>query len=106
MFEDDDLKHALRRVEPPAGFDQRVLARLDQQPSRQRRTAPRFTAWVTAAGLSFASLAGVAIYQHQLEQRKGMEARDQLMLALRITGKKLDAVRTTINNEEQGQTQQ
>jgi hypothetical protein len=104
MFEDDDLKHALRRVEPPPGFDQRVLARLDQ-PSRQRRTAPRFTAWVTAAGLSFASLAGVAIYQHQLEQRKGMEARDQLMLALRITGKKLDVVRSTINTEE-GQTQQ
>jgi hypothetical protein len=104
MFEDDDLKQALRRVEPPDGFDQRVLARLE--PSRQhRRTAPRFTAWVTAAGLSFASLGGIAIYQHQLEQRKGMEARDQLMLALRITGKKLDAVRSTINNEE-GQKQQ
>jgi hypothetical protein len=106
MFEDDDLKQALRRVEPPPGFDQRVLARLDEQLSRQqRRTAPRLTAWVTAAGLSFASLGGIAIYQHQLEQRKGMQARDQLMLALRITGKKLDVVRSTINNEE-GQTQQ
>jgi hypothetical protein len=105
MFEDDDLKQALRRVEPPDGFDQRVLARLDQPSRQHRRTAPRFTAWVTAAGLSFASLGGIAIYQHQLEQRKGMEARDQLMLALRITGKKLDAVRSTINNEE-GQKQQ
>lgn len=101
MFEDDDLKRVLQRVDPAPGFDQRVLARLNA-PAKPRRQ--RFTAWAAAAGLSFASLAGIAVYQQHLEQRKGAEARDQLVLALRITGKKLDAVRNTINYE--GQTQQ
>ena len=92
MFE-DDLKLALRRVDPPVGFEGRVLARLYE---RESPRPWRFTAWAAAAGLAFASFAGVAIYQYQ-QQRRAIEARDQLLLALRVTGQKLDAVRDRIN---------
>lgn len=93
---ENDLKEALRRVDPPAGFEQRVLARLARESSASRQPS-RFTAWATAAGLAFASLGGVAIYQHQ-QQRKAEQARDQLVLALRITSQKLDIVRSRINH--------
>ncbi len=93
---ENDLKQALRQVDPPAGFEQRVLARLARESAATRQPS-RFTAWATAAGLAFASLGGVAIYQQQ-QQRRAMEARDQLLLALRVTSEKLDVVRSRINH--------
>ncbi len=96
---EDDLKAALRPVDPPEGFEQRVMARLNGDGSTVRRSFS--SAWkAAAAGLAFASVAGIAVYNHkqQQEQRRGLEARDQLILALQITGKKLDAVRTQINS--------
>jgi hypothetical protein len=90
---ENDLKDALRRVEPPAGFEQRVFARLARESSPRKR----FTTWATAAGLAFASLGGIVIYQQQQQQRKAEEAHEKLVLALRITGQKLDVIRARIN---------
>lgn len=100
---EDDLKAALRPVDPPEGFEQRVMARLDRDGERRGPVVQRSfsSAWkAAAAGLAFASVAGIAVYNHQQQeqQRRGLEARDQLILALQITGKKLDAVRTQINS--------
>ena len=93
---EDDLKQALKRVDPPAGFEQRVLARLSRRtPPRQLR---RFTVWAVAAGFALASFGGVALYRYQQQQRRAVEASDQLLLALRVTGQKLDAVRNRINH--------
>lgn len=105
---EDDLRAALRPVDPPEGFEQRVMARLDSGGGPVRRPAARaFSSWAAAAaGLAFASVAGIAVYNHQQEQRRGLEARDQLVLALQITGKKLDAVRTQINNNSNHEAQQ
>jgi hypothetical protein len=94
---ENDLKEALRQVDPPPGFEQRVLARLARESAAAHRRPSRFTAWAAAAGLAFASLGGVAIYQYQQQQR-AIKARDQLLLALRITSQKLDVVRSRINS--------
>jgi hypothetical protein len=96
---EDDLRAALRPVDPPEGFEHRVLARIEQQKSAVAVTPRRFPAWAAAAGLAFASLAGVAVYHDRQvkERERGMAARDQLVLALQITGKKLDTVRNQIN---------
>ena len=92
---EDDLKLALRRVDPPPGFERRVFARLaGASPPQQHRIA----AWAVAAGLIFASFGGVAVYQQYQQQRRALEARDQLLLALRVTGQKLDEVRNHINH--------
>lgn len=98
---ENDLKEALRQVDPPPGFEQRVLSKLADQKRLARESSvsgrpSRFTAWATAAGLAFASLGGVAIYQYQQQQR-AIKARDQLLLALRVTSQKLDVIRARIN---------
>ena len=95
---EDDLKLALRRVDPPEGFERRVLARLPGAPPPARRREHRLAAWAVAAGLIFASFGGVAVYQQYQQQRRALEARDQLLLALRVTGQKLDEVRNHINH--------
>ena len=103
MFEDDDLKQALRRVDPPAGFEHRVMARLHDAGAGVRRPERRrLTAWVAAAAMSCASIAGIAVYHQEREERarqeKAMAARDQLIQALQITSRTLDTVREQINN--------
>jgi hypothetical protein len=97
---EDDLKIALRRVDAPASLEGRVLARLraESASGAAPQRPSRFTAWAMAGGLAFASLAGIGIYRYE-QQRKAMAASEQLLLALRVTGQKLDAVRGSLNNQ-------
>lgn len=100
MFEnDDDLKAAFRRVEPPPGFEQRVLARLGEQPRPKRQAAGLgFAAWAGVAAMAMLSIGGIDAYQQEREQQRAITARDQLLLALQITGKTLDSVRDQLNS--------
>lgn len=105
MFEnDDDLKAAFRRVEPPPGFEQRVLARLGEQPRPKRQAAGLgFAAWAGVAAMAMLSIGGItayqiSAYQQEREQQRAIAARDQLLLALQITGKTLDSVRDQLNS--------
>ena len=100
---EEALREALRRQEPPEGFAERVMARIQ---SREREAAgggvaigpwgrvlagfraPRLrwvAAWVVAALL----LAGLEYRGQSLERAEGERASRQVMLALRITGSKL-----------------
>jgi hypothetical protein len=96
---DDELKAALKRREPPEGFEERVLARaqspaVGRQPSRRAWLAwltpwPR-QAWV-AAGVVAATLLVTSGVQYQ-RQRQGELAKQQVMLALEIAGSKINYV--------------
>ncbi|BDC51812.1 hypothetical protein F183_A41270 [Bryobacterales bacterium F-183] len=99
MFEnDDDLKAAFPRVEPPPGFEQRVMARLNE-PAKVRKTATfGFAAWAGVAAMAMLSVSGINAYQQEREQQRAIAARDQLLLALQITGKTLDSVRDQLNS--------
>ena len=94
------LRNSLGRVEPPAGFADRVLASLAQParlaPRRPLWTAPR---WAVAAALAVVVAGGSFFYQRQ-EQARAEAARDQLLLALRITGKQFDHLRKQVNPQE------
>jgi hypothetical protein len=91
---DDAFREALRRQEPPDGFAERVMARIQAAPE----PASFWAGWL--AGFRrprlrwAAALAGVALavgameYQRQ-RQAEGERAKDQVMLALRITSGKL-----------------
>ena len=78
-----DLKRALRRESPPAGFAGRVLQRIE----RDQRPTTRPVWWrAAAASLVLASvLGGYAIH----EKRKGERARDQLLQAMSIASEKV-----------------
>jgi hypothetical protein len=82
MSFEDDLREALRRREPPAGFAERVLARVER-PAARRRTTYRVAGWAAAAAL----VIGCGLEYRQY--REARRAREETMLALRIAGREL-----------------
>jgi hypothetical protein len=96
---EEELRRAMRRREAPLGLKQRVLAR-----SRERRRAERGRLWilqrVAASAVLAAIFGGFAAY-HQAEQhRKGEEAREQVLTAMRITNKTLNRVSTRLADKD------
>jgi hypothetical protein len=88
---DGELRHALRREEPPAGFAERVM----------RKTAPTpklsFVHWAAAAALVAAVAGGFDYIAKEKERAEGEAAKDRVVLALQIAGSKLQLVQTKIN---------
>jgi hypothetical protein len=111
-FSEDDLKRALRRKDPGPGFTQRVMARVNrmqeaqgdgQRPKNQRQGS----AWIwrlrpvlagaLAAVLLVAGGLGYQQYERVQDKRRADErnralAKQQMMLALKITNAKLNHV--------------
>jgi len=102
----DDLRRALRRVEPPAGFAERVLERAasgDTPATAARRGTARvllrgpLVRWATAAALAIAVTSGGMWYRAEQRQAQGEEARRQVLLGLRIASDKLQSVQLKVN---------
>jgi negative regulator of sigma E activity len=99
---EDKLRRALRPIEPPAGFAERVMRALPERKApapvivlaaarpAKRSAWQRFTAPAAlAASLIVAVLAGQHIAVEN-ERRAGLAASRELMQALRVTSQKLD----------------
>jgi hypothetical protein len=96
---ESELKAALRPVAPSDEFTQRLIARVTaKQPSRSNERADgrqrrRAAAWWLSASVAASLLIAVGV-QHHLQQRHeremGLEARRQVIEALRVTGQKLN----------------
>ena len=93
---EEELRKALRRVEPPAGFAERVLARTAADKGKEKAHARSWFSWLGGSGLRWATacalcaaLAASGIAYHHEERKRGEQAKAQLMLALRITSSKL-----------------
>jgi len=103
---ENQLRRALRRIEAPPGFTDRVMRALPESapqasvavvsPSRPR---PRAAVWwrlSTPAALAASFIVAIVVGQHmgtertKREQRAGLAASRELMQALRVTSKKLD----------------
>ena len=106
---EQELKKAMQRVEPPAGFAERVLARAaSEKEKKKRRSFFGFGfgfEWLGASNLRWAAasalcvvLATSGILYHREQHRKGEEAKEQLMLALRITSSKLQIATDSIRD--------
>jgi len=99
-----ELRQAMQRRRAPLGLKQRVLAR-----AREQRQAKRGRMWmlqrVTASLALAAAIGGFAVY-HQVEERraaeerKGEEARQQVLTALRITNKTLTRVSDKLTDKD------
>jgi Uma2 family endonuclease len=101
---DDDLRAALRPVDPGEKFTQSVLARVAAESTRSPR-ASRFQAstlrWASVA-LSLSLVIGILL-AHQWQVRRtqrGLEARKELIQALQLTGEKLDLAYRVVNDKE------
>ena len=85
---EDRLRKALRPIDPAEGFVDRVMARIDPVPASKQVRRQR---WFPASLAASALLGVVLIYAWQADrERRGLEARRQLIEALHITGEKLD----------------
>jgi len=84
-----DLRSALRREQPPAGFTARVLARTGV------KTAPGRTGWMAAA---IAACLLLSIGGFEYRQYQGRKAKNELLLALEIAGSKLNLAEQKISD--------
>jgi hypothetical protein len=91
------LRRALRPADPGELFTRRVLARLADEPARA--PLPRLRArpaWLALAASLLLAVAGTAAWHHY-RVAEGMQARAQLLEALRVTGRKLDVAYRAVN---------
>lgn len=95
---EEQLREALRSVEPDEGFEHRVMARIGREPTRSRAKVTRWVSVALAASMGFAAIIGTRAWQERREQ-EGLEARKQLIEALRLTGEKLDVAYQAVNRE-------
>ena len=103
---DAALKAALRREEPPAGFEARLMERLASEPKREAALArwlrlplfhlPVMTRLAFACVLCLMVVAGVRYGRERQERVEGEAAKAKLMQALRVTGTELQAVREKV----------
>ena len=95
---EQQLREALQPVDPEKGFDQRVMTRIAQERSRSRTKITRWVSVALAASVVFAAVLGAHAWQLRREQ-EGLEARKQLIEALRLTGEKLDVAYQAVNRD-------
>ena len=89
-----DLRESLRPRQPPPGFAEGVLARARKS---GRRTPG---VWLAVAALLVAMIGGTALVK-QHRQADGEKTKEQLMVALRITGSKLRSVQERLETIQQ-----
>ncbi len=103
---EEELKHALQREEPGADFTARVLARCARADERAAGSFWRMS-WLTPAWRLGAVAAGLIVlasgtaYEQHEHELKGMAAKRQLLLAMRIAGTKLQEVQERVKESEQ-----
>lgn len=100
---EQELRQALERRPAPTKLKHRVI-----EEARRRREAGRHSRVVwwqrIAAGVVLAAAVGGAAMWRQAEQRrKGEQARDQVMTALRITGRALNEVHSRLAARDRGE---
>ena len=89
-----DLKRALRRESPPAGFASRVLERIERNDA-----APKRKWWrAVAASLTLTALLGAWGAREVHQRREGERAKEQVLLALRIAGEKVRYAKTEVSD--------
>jgi hypothetical protein len=119
-YSNQELKNALQREDAPEGFTERVLARVAQRNSPQAKPArdnswlslftQPFVRWATAAAICAVMIVGGLHYRQvqlkaERERAQGEAAKQQLVLALRIAGSKLQLAKAKVNEMNTNETQ-
>ena len=104
---EDQLREALRRKEPPAGFAERVIALTAKRPTwRERFLSPLLTPRLAFATLAIAALIAGGVqyqrYQRAVELARAEQAKRQVMTAMRIAGSKLNYVQHKLDSLRDG----
>lgn len=93
MHIEPELQRVLRRESPSPGFAARVMTRIERDARPVRQPWRR----AVAAAIAVVLLGGGWGVRHEVERRRGEHAKEQLLIALRITGSKMHAVRSALH---------
>ena len=93
-----ELRQSLQRVEPDKDFSALAYGALYSK-SHMNMWRESRSMMALAAALVLMLSVPVGLLQYQARQRRGEEAREQLVTALRIAGSKLQKTRQTVVRE-------
>jgi hypothetical protein len=97
---DGELRRALGRKEPSAGFADRVMqavpAGVPAAPQMAVRRRPRYWVGLAAAASLAISIVGVRMWSEQQAIRRAERTRRDVEIALRLTGDKLNGIQTRL----------
>jgi len=104
---ESQMRAALRSVAPREEFSQKLLAEVTSQraaPLKPRRGASGWhpVAWWFSASLAASVVLAVGVHQHMQQQRlqqSGLEARREVLEALRVTSQKLNLAYEAVKSE-------
>jgi hypothetical protein len=103
---ESQMRAALRPLAPSEEFSQKLVANVTSQspaPRKSRRVAGRHPlAWWFGASLAASVLLAVGVQQHLQQQRlqqSGLEARREVLEALRVTSQKLDLAYEAVKSQ-------
>jgi hypothetical protein len=112
---EDELRSLLRRKEPPAGFTERVLSKVQTAPARRAAWRERLLSvfasprlrWAAGGALACIVLAvgGVRYRQYRRAKVEGEIAKEQVMVALRIASAKLNVALKQVREVERPSSQ-
>ena len=99
---EEELKRALQRQEPAADFTVRVLARCAKAEAKHKLGFwPMWRLGLASAIVALLIMSGSTAYQQHEHTVKGLAAKHQLLLAMRIAGTKLQQVQERVKESEQ-----
>jgi hypothetical protein len=99
---DDELRSALKRREPPAGFTDRVAARARVTRAESVSTWRRTLQWATACAVATVLLVGAG--GEYRRRQEGERAKEQVVLALRMAGSRLSFAQRMVLELSSGRT--
>jgi hypothetical protein len=101
------LRSALRRCDPPAGFADRLMAQIHQDSDCESQRKAVLWWWLKLRWAAIPALAAVLIfgfwfraYEQRQQEKEALAAKQQVMLALRITGSKLRMAKAKVKAVE------
>jgi anti-sigma-K factor RskA len=108
---DDELRRAFERKDPPAGFADRVLARISQTRSSgdesrrpQKTSSPFQFRWIAAiAALAVLAVASSQYYSSRQAALEEERVKEQLRVSLQIASEKLNEVGRKVREYSQKQ---
>jgi hypothetical protein len=86
---EDELRQALRHREPPAGFAERAAARARARQTEKRRPRLLTWRWLAPVAALLVLAAGLRFFEERHRRLAGEQAKQQVMLALQLTGSRL-----------------
>lgn len=91
---EERLRESLRRVEPPAGLEQRILARVEARVQARSGFARRRWFALAASVALVVSAGGYGLHwrQEQIRLEQAEEARRKLVFALQLTSRQVSKV--------------